>query len=192
MPDAIDDIVLIGPVRAGKSTVAALLAQRLGVRQVSFDKERWRYYGEIGYDEALAREIRQRGGFLAQVLYWNLFDIHAVERLLAEHRDCVIDFGAAIYWTGEGLARVQRALRPYRNVVLLLPSPDFEESRAILAARDREPPSDLNFDFNAYFLRHPTYRALATLTVYTKGKTPEETRDEILRRIGPGTAPRVW
>ncbi len=63
------DIVLIGPVRAGKTTLGKLLAERLGVPQVSFDDERWRYYKEIGYDVELAREIRQRGGFLALVLY---------------------------------------------------------------------------------------------------------------------------
>lgn len=71
------DIVMIGPVRAGKSTVGRLLAQRFGVPQVFLDKERWRYYQEISYDEALAREIRTRGGFLPLVLYWNPFDPYA-------------------------------------------------------------------------------------------------------------------
>jgi adenylate kinase family enzyme len=57
------DIVLIGPVRSGKSTVGRLLAERLGLPQVSLDSQRWQYYKEIGYDEDLAREIRARGGF---------------------------------------------------------------------------------------------------------------------------------
>src|SRR5512141_136935 len=104
----IDDIVLIGPVRAGKSTIGKLLAQRLGLPQVSLDAGRRRYYAECGYDEALAKEIRTRGGFLALFLYWQLFDAHAVERLLEEHRRCVIDFGAGIYESLESFARVQR------------------------------------------------------------------------------------
>jgi shikimate kinase len=178
-----DEIVLIGPVRAGKSTLGKLLAARLGLPQATLDEQRWRYYEEIGYDESLAREIRQRGGFLALVLYWNLFDAYAVERLLAENRDCVFDFGAGIYWNDEILGRVQRALSPYRNVVLLLPSPDVEETLRILSERDSNPPKDLNFDFNAYFVRHRTYTALATLIVYTKDKTPEQSRDEILERV---------
>lgn len=182
MPKTGREIVLIGPVRTGKSTLGKLLAQRLDVLQVSLDEERWRYYKEIGYDERLAQGIRSRGGFLALVLYWNLFDAHAAERLLAEHLGCVFDFGAAIYWSDEMLRRVQRALRPYPNVVLVLPSPDVEESLRILKERDAEPPADLNFDFNGYFLRHRSYYALAKLIVYTKGKTPEETRDEILGR----------
>jgi adenylate kinase family enzyme len=178
-----DEIVLIGPVRAGKSTLGSLLAERLVVPQVSLDDARWRYYKEIGYDEALAQEIRSRGGFLALVLYWNLFDANAAERLLAEHRDCVFDFGAAIYWNDEVLGRVQRALAPFRNVVLLLPSPDPDESLRLLRERDPDPPADLNFDFNAFFIRHRSYYALARHIVYTAGKTPEETRDEILALI---------
>lgn len=73
MSESIADIVLLGPVRAGKSTLSRLLAQRLELPQVSVDEVRWKYYKEIGYDEALAKEFRARGGFLAQVLYWNLF-----------------------------------------------------------------------------------------------------------------------
>jgi len=63
-------IVLLGPVSAGKSTQGRLLSAALGRPQVSLDEERWRYYREIGYDDELAREIRQRGGFLALVMYW--------------------------------------------------------------------------------------------------------------------------
>ena len=81
MPESILDIVLLGPVRAGKSTLGKLVAQRLGLPQVSVDELRWGYYREIGYDEALAQEFRARGGFLAQVLYWNLFDAYVVERV---------------------------------------------------------------------------------------------------------------
>ena len=130
MTETRSDIVLIGPVRTGKSTLGKLLAERLDLPQVTLDEQRWRYYKEIGYDEELAQEIRRLGGFLALVLYWNLFDAHAVERLLAEHRDCVFDFGAGIYWNDEILGRVQRALNPYRNVVLMLPSPDCRRNAA--------------------------------------------------------------
>jgi adenylate kinase family enzyme len=80
MAKSIADIVLIGPVRAGKSTQGRLLAQRLDLPQVSVDKLRWKYHQEIGYDETLAKEFRARGGFLALYLYWNLFDAYTIER----------------------------------------------------------------------------------------------------------------
>jgi shikimate kinase len=185
MNESIADVVLLGPVRTGKSTLGRLLAQRLGLPQVSVDEVRWKYYREIGYDEALAGEFRARGGFLALVLYWNLFEAYTIERVLAEHRNCVIDFGAGVYESHETFVRVQRALLPYRNVILLLPSADKAESLRILGERDSEPPSDLNFDFNAHFLDQHSYYDLAKFTVHTKGKSPEETCTEILTLITP-------
>lgn len=179
-PAPSSDIVLIGPIRAGKSTVGKLLADRLARPQVSLDNLRWKYYAEIGYNRQLAQEYRQRGGFLALVLYWNLFAAYGVERILADHHDCVFDFGAGVYDSRESFARVQQALTSYQNVVLLLPSPDIEESLQILAARDAHPPADLNFDFQRYFLNHHTYNDLAKFTIYTMGRTPDETCLEIL------------
>jgi hypothetical protein len=177
------DIILIGPVRAGKSTLGKLLAHKLELPQVSLDGLRWAYYKEIGYDETFAQEIRRQGGFLALVLYWQLFDAYSVERILMQHQGCVFDFGAGVgvYENREMFARVQQALSPYPNVFLLLPSSEITESLHILRERDPDPPADLQFDFNNHFLRHHGYYDLAKHIVYTKGRTPEESCDEILR-----------
>jgi hypothetical protein len=179
------EIILIGPVRTGKSTLGRLLADKLGLPQVSLDELRWEYYKEVGYDEVLAREFLQRGGFPALALYWQFFDIYSVERVLADYHHCVFDFGAGVgvYESREHFARAQQALRPFRNVILLLPSPDIEESIRTLHERDRQPPADLNFDFQSHFLRHHGYYDLAKFTVYTEGRPPEESCAEILRRI---------
>jgi hypothetical protein len=80
-------------------------------------------------------------------------------------------------------ARVQRALAPFRNVVLLLPSPDPAESVRILKGRYGGLESN-GVDFDAHFVTHDSNHDLATLVVYTEGKTPEETCAEILRRTG--------
>ena len=177
------EIVLIGPIRTGKSTLGKLLAGRLGLPQVSLDDLRYIYYQEIGFDPDFAREIRQKDGFLALVFYRELFGPYAVERILSEHHNCVIDFGAAIYESDEAFARVQKALADFQNVVLVLPSPDIEESLRILNERDPNPPADLKLDLNARFLRHHTYYDLARITIYNQGKTPEETCQEILERV---------
>ncbi len=182
MSDTVTDIILIGPIRTGKSTLGKLLSEKLGLPQISLDRLRWNYYREIGYNEKLAKAFRQQGGFLALVLYWNLFDAYAIERLLAEHHHCIFDFGAGagICESQESFARVQRALALYPNVFLVLPSSDLGESLQILKTRDTHPPADLNFDFNRHFLEHRAYQELAKHTVFTKGRSPEETRDEIL------------
>ena len=91
------------------------------------------------------------------------------------------DFGAGIYESQESFIRVKQALASYPNVFLVLPSRDLNESLQILRERDTQPPADLNFDFNRHFLKHHTYYDLAKFTVYTAGKTPEETCEEILR-----------
>jgi shikimate kinase len=178
------EIILIGPIGVGKSTQGELLAAHLGLPQCAIDDHRWTYYQEIGYDELLAKHLRESGGFIALYRYWKPFEAHAVERLLSEHHNCVIDFGAghSVYDEPELFQRVQCALAPYANVVLLLPSPDLEESVQILHQQQGHSVS-CDFDFTDYFVKHPANHALAKFVVYTQGKTPVETRDEILRLV---------
>src|SRR5260221_11704513 len=105
-------IILIGPICAGKSTVAKLLAEALHLPHYSVDDDRWTYYKEIGYDEAEASRIaKSEQGMLGLLRYWKPFEAHAVERVLADHSDSVIDFGAghSVYEDPSLFARVQRA-----------------------------------------------------------------------------------
>jgi hypothetical protein len=177
-------IVLIGPVRAGKSTVGALLAARLGLPLHQLDALRDTYYREIDYDDSHAQRLRDEQGWEARYRYWKPFEAHAVERFLAEYPTGILDFGAghSVQEDPVLFARVQRALAPYRNVVLLLPSPDLEESVRILKGRYGGLVSN-GVDFDTHFVTHHANHDLATLVVYTEGKTPEETAAEILRRM---------
>lgn len=180
----ISDIILIGPIGTGKSTLGKLLAEKLGLPSRSMDELRWDYYKEIGFDNAVQNEIGEREGFLGVYRYWKPFEAHAVERLLAEHHNCVIDFGGghSVYEDDELFARVQQILAPYPNVVLILPSADLDESVQILRERNGENVPD-GFDLNAHFVKHHSNHDLAKFVVYTKGKSPEATRDEILGLI---------
>lgn len=185
--NASQPIILIGPVRTGKTTLGKLLAERLRLPQVSLDDLRWGYYREIGYDDALAKEIRQKGGFLALRYYWQLFDAYSVERVLEEYPRGVIDLGAgaSVYDSQEQFARVQRVLTPIPNVLLILPSPDPEESIRILSERTRDLVGSFGqgFNWHVHFVNSPCNRLLAKQVVFTRGKTPEETRDEILASL---------
>lgn len=178
------DIVLIGPQSAGKSTIGSLLSHRLGIPQCSLDEKRWHYYKEIGYDEALAKQKRETEGAWGIIRYWKPFEAYAVERLLSEHTNCTIDFGAghSVYDDPLLFQRVRQALLPYPNVVLLLPSPDLNESIRILNERNRDLPDDIR-NTNEYFIRHPSNYKLAKFVVYTQAKTPEETCEEILQLV---------
>lgn len=183
-------LVLIGPMHAGKSTVAGLVAGRLGVRRVAMDEVRWEYYAEIGYDEGRAQEIAGREGFEGLYRYWKPFEAHAVERLIADvaGERCVVDFGAghSVYEDERLFERVRAALRPCR-VVLLLPSSDEGESVRILTERrDAAYPEMAGrpAGMNEHFVRHPSNRRLADVVVYTGGRTPEETTEEVVRVAG--------
>ena len=185
-------VILIGPMHAGKSTIAGLLAGRWGVRRVSMDDVRWGYYCEIGYDKARQKEAYERAGFAGMVAYWKPFEAHAVQRLLADiaGERCVIDFGAghSVYEDAALLERVRKAIEPY-PVVLLLPSPDVDESIAILRQRrDVMFPDQIGMpmEVNEHFVRDPSNRLLAKFTVYTKGRTEQETADEIAKLCGTG------
>ena len=58
-------LVLIGPSASGKSTLAPLLAQQLGLEHVQLDEIRWRYYDEIGFDHAHAAKLSRAGNSVA-------------------------------------------------------------------------------------------------------------------------------
>ncbi|MBD2194928.1 MULTISPECIES: shikimate kinase [Calothrix] len=178
------DIILIGPIGAGKTTIGALLASRLGLTQYSMDDLRWEYYFEIGYDEELAKHKRETEGFWGVYQYWKPFEAYAVERLLSSHNQCVIDFGGghSVYEDTALFQRIQQALAPYPNVILLLPSPNLDESIQILNQRNHYLPDD-KLNINEHFVRHASNYELAKFIVYTKGKTPEETCSEILNLL---------
>jgi hypothetical protein len=182
------NIVLIGPSLSGKTTLAKLLGERLNRPVRELDVLRWMYSAELGYDEERAKQIRHEGGMPALAAYWKPFDIHAVERVLADFPgDCIIPFGAghSVYDDDVAFKQVQAALAGH-HVIFVRPSPDFEES--IQTLKDRV--AGLGFDpeggitvMNIYFLQHHANADLATMVVYTKDKTPDATCTEIIERL---------
>ena len=184
------DIVLIGPIGAGKSTLGNLLSAALRLPNCSIDDVRFRYYREIGYDESDANRLYKSEGFWGLYRYWKPFEAHAVERVLEDHQNSVIDLGAghSVYEDDALFVRVKRALAPCRHVVLVLPSPNLNRSLNVL--RERRPSLDaIEPDINKHFIMHPSNYELATFTVYTEGRLPKDTCAEIVGRIQSGAGP---
>ena len=185
-------VILIGPLGAGKTTVGRLLAEALGLPFCSLDDVRSDYYQKAGYDQALAARLAASGpGVRAVMDYSKPFEARMVESAVADHHG-VIDFGASnsVYDDPELFGRVQKALAPYPNVVLLLPSPDPDEAIQILKQRlirkleeAGSEYTDELFELNEYFVKHPSNRRLARLVVHTADKTPEMVRDELLKKV---------
>ena len=185
-------VILIGPISAGKSTLSKLIAEKLGIPCRHMDQARIRYYKEIGYDDDLAGQIRGKEGFLGLYRYWKPFEAHAVERLLSENEEVVIDFGGghSVYEDDTLFARVQKVMAPFPYVILILPSPDKEKSVKILNERTGGVVSE-GFDFHEHFVKHHSNYDLAKHIVYTEGKAPEETCAEIVEIIMRGRQARL-
>lgn len=189
----ISTIILIGPICAGKSTIGRMLADQLGIKGYELDDLRQGYYDEIGYDREVASAIvNGEDGMTGLIRYWKPFEAHAVERVVSEHRNCVLSFGAghSVYENKDLFARVKNALASFENVILLLPSPDLDETVKILNSRfssllEREvgKVDPMLLELNEHFVKHPSNYQLAKITIYTQGKSPDETCGEILEKI---------
>ena len=178
-------IIFIGPMASGKTTVAKILEERIGIRNVPMDWIRWYYYFQQDFRISIAS---QQETFEDKVNYWKTFDIEAVERIITEFGDSIIDFGAGhSYYPEENeLEHVKNLLAGFPNVFLLLPSADNEETLAICEARLRSKWPDVDqdyLDFNRKFVEHKSNHVLAKHIVYTKDKTPEEVVEEVLSML---------
>ena len=186
-------VVLVGPAAAGKSTVGALLATRLGVPFVDVDAVADPYYAEVGWsiDRLVARS--RAAGRVAAEREWEPARAHAVERVVAAHPGAVIALGAGhtSYTRCDLRERVGAALATASDVVLLLPSPDRDASVSTLRARSLATKGtdwvvdghDLLAGWVDQWVDDAGVRALARRTVHTEGLDPEQTTDLVLRGL---------
>lgn len=191
-------ILLIGPLCAGKSTIGQLLAEKLGLPQCSVDALPLEYFTARGFAPDRLELLRATEGWPAAYRYLQEIGVLVIESLLAEYQQHVIDFGApyTTYTDDALLARVKQAFAPYQNVVLLLPSPDLDQSAQIVkklmrarAGHDelrrllRGLRAETGVDYEELYVKHHSNFQLAQVVVYTAGQAPEETRDEIIRLL---------
>ena len=152
-------VVLVGPMGVGKSTVGQLLAERLGV----------------GYRDTDDDIVAEQGRTIAEIFVdegepaFRAIEKAAVRRALAEH-DGVLALGG-----GSILDADTRALLAGQQVVYL--SMDVEEAvkrtglnaaRPLLAVNPRKQWREL------MEARRHLYEGVATAVVATDGRTPEE------------------
>jgi len=188
-----EPIILIGPMNVGKSTIGKLLSEATCLPQLSLDELRWKYYEEAGFGKEKVDLYIEEHGFLNTFWYWKKYEAYTVERTFEDYQYGVFDLGGghSVYEDPVLFNRVSQCFKPFDNVVLILPSEDKKESIEILLDQGREKAEKCKHLKPEYwmpiliehFVNHPSNQLLAKHIVYTKGKTPMMTRDEILERL---------
>lgn len=162
-------VVLIGPPGAGKSTVGRLVAERLGVgfRDTDADVEAsaGRSISDIFVDDGEAA--------------FRVLERAAVAEALTSHDGVLAVGGGAVLDES-----TQAALAGRRVVFLDVGIKDaasrvgFNRDRPLLLGNPRAQWVKL------MEVRRPVYERLATATVLTDGRTPEDAADEIVALLG--------
>ena len=117
-----ENIIFIGPMGAGKTSVSTQVAKKLGLDYITLDTYRWEVYEEAGYKKEEEERIRKEHGFSGVYKYWKQYEILLVEKVLAENSNKVIDFGGGhSVYENEGYYEILEKALLGSEVVLLLP-----------------------------------------------------------------------
>ena len=189
-----EEIILIGPMGVGKTTLALYLGEKLEVLNYPVDRLKWYYRFKNNYDLAKGTKILKTYGFhkLSEYFY-DYFGNHELAQILNEFRGGIFDFGAShsYYETDNDLEQAQKILAPFSNIIQLLPTDDFATNCKILDARIGKRYEDVEWkkdvldsylEQNRIYMLRDSYSRLARETVYTEGKTIEEIGEEILTK----------
>lgn len=165
-----NNIFLIGPMGAGKSTIGKLLAQQLGWHFLDSDKE---IETRTGASIPLIFEIEGESGFRDRE--------SAMIRELSAGRNLVLATGGGAVIRPENRA----ALEANGTVVYLYTTVDqqvertaFDTQRPLLQTGDR---ATKLAELMAQ--RDPIYRECADLIVETQGRTPKAVADMIRQKL---------
>jgi shikimate kinase len=165
--------VLVGPMGAGKSTVAALLARRWGVAARDTD------------DDIVAAERRSVADIFVDSGEdaFRALERDAVAEALAAHDGVLALGGGAVLDPG-----TRERLAGHTVVFLRVGLSDavkrvgLGSARPLLLGNVRGRVKALLDE------RTPVYESVATVVVDTDGRTPDEVADEVARAIGEGAA----
>jgi shikimate kinase len=180
-------MILVGPLAAGKSTLGALVAERLGRPFVDIDDIAWSYCAEVGWTLDRLLERDEAVGWAGAEREWEPARAHAVERVVADHPDAVIALGAGYtsFTAPEYADRVRRALALVPDVVHLVPSPDPARSVTVLrgratASRGKDWIIE-GHDWIARWVADPLAAEVAAATLFTDGMSPEQSAEQLVR-----------
>lgn len=166
-----NQIVLIGFMGAGKTTVGNLLAEKLNVQQYDFDQlivekigmsiaDYFEQYGDVAFREietTVLAEVDALDGILST---------GGGIVLKAENRELLKKMSNVVYLKADLTELIQRVTQDEENIRPLADSKTPQEIESI------------------YRPRVPLYEESAQIIIETTGKTPQEIVTEILKQVG--------
>lgn len=172
------NIVIMGPIAVGKSSVAQELARELGRSRVELDEERERIYSQSDFSAEEMENHYSSEGIVGWYNYQKPYELLSVAVVLAENSNAVIDFGGgqSVYDDEKQAEEFLRLMEPVENSFLLMPYVDTEASIALLRARIGRDEATLN----KIFVPSKTSRLAAKHIIYTERKTVKEIVTEII------------
>ena len=164
-----ESIILIGPSGTGKSTVAEELRKKTGMKRLCLD-----VIANRARDTGFMNNFKNADEFNSYMISETL------ERVKKEGSYGIVDFGAghSVYDDQEIFEKVKSMLKPFKNIVLLLPDKDEEKSLNIMKSRATGDIRD-----NKKFFESPSNKELATITVYGNNRQPLEIAEEVMQCI---------
>ncbi len=182
-PSGKETIILMGPVSIGKTTTGKLLAKKLGCSFTSLDDLEQDYTRPLGYNHAHAMRLADSEGLFPYYEYRRSFFEEAVIQFLSDHQEGVLELGGGhpVLPAGANQQRVNNALSPFKNIFLLMPYPEIDQSLKFL--RKRQKLNKGRDDLNALYFKDNTFFELAKSVIYTADKSPAAVVDEILKKL---------
>ena len=188
-----NNIILIGPLATGKSTVAAKLSEITGLLNFPIDKLKWYYRFKNGYNLQTSTEILSNKGFEELIAYVEaFFGTNELKSILNEFEG-IIDLGATDSYcdTLQRMRELKRFFHDFPNIFLILPSKNKKKSKEILDQRLykryekdplKAPVMESYMKMNEKFINSNYNRQIAKHVIYAADKSIETIAQEILKK----------
>jgi hypothetical protein len=188
-----NNIILIGPLATGKSTIAAKLSEITGLLNFPIDKLKWYYRFKNGYNLQTSTDILVNKGFEELIVYVEaFFGTNELKSILNEFEG-IIDLGATDSYCDnlQRMRELKSFFHDFPNIFLIMPSKNKKKSKEILDQRLykryekdplKAPVMGSYMKMNEKFINSNYNRQIAKHVIYTADKSIETIAQEILKK----------